>query len=266
MQKNDIIKLLSLSGKIELIGSNSLNRLKYTTDYDLQEYVKPKNNNASYVLQIQNIFKVISKTPNVYITDFKAGTLNTYPVRWSYDDIMNGFKQIDTITIKLINSLHNNDNKVKIDLIALVDGTFTEFSCNYYFTKGKNNIDIDLSLLLDIKKYYHDKKFMKMLKRIMSYRLIREEDIDDIIKFFNSDAGLFYQILHKITVVLDLMTLVSDVDKTIVLQSVKNINIPSNYQKYVQNINVKNMTDKLNTLKGVLNNDLNDLVINFINN
>lgn len=266
MKINDIIKLISLSNKIELIGSNALNVLKYSTDYDLQELVRKRKNNNSYLLQFQNIFKVVKETPNVYITDFKAGTLNTYPVRWSYDDIMRGFKQIDTITIKFINTLHNNENKVKIDLIALIDGIFTEFSCNYYFSSNENEIDAELPLLLDVKNYYHVKKFMKMLKRITSYRIYREENIDDLIKFFNSDAGLFYQIVHKITVVLDLMTLVSDVDKTIVLQSVKKINIPSNYEKYVQNINVKNMTDKLNTLKGVLNNDLNDLVINFINN
>lgn len=263
MRVNDIIKLLSISNNIELIGSNSLNKLKYSTDYDLQEHVKPKNNNTSYVLKIQNIFKVISEIPNVYITDFKAGTLNTYPIRWSHDDIINGYKQIDTITIKLINSLHNNDNKVKIDLIALVDGTFTEFSCNYYFTLGKN-IDIELSLLLDIKKYYHEQKFMKMLKRVMSYRIHREENIDDIVEFFNSDAGLFYQVLHKINVALEILA--HDIDKKVILKAVKNISIPNNYKQYVKNINVKNMVSKLNRLISILNNDLNDLVIKFVNN
>jgi hypothetical protein len=144
-----------------------------------------------YVRKFQQMFNSFEKSDTVYITDFKSGYYKTKPVRWNYIDIMNGFKIIDDIvTINLIDTLQLQNNKIKINLIAYIKNEFVEFSCNYYFHKNEIDVtDIYKSLLLDVNKYYHSKKFMKMLKRLLSYRLIRNESVDDIVDFLNSEAG-----------------------------------------------------------------------------
>ena len=115
-----------------------------------------------YVSQFQQMLKSFQKLDKVYITDFKSGYYNTQPVRWEYTDIMNGFQMIDNISINLIDTLQLQNNKIKIDLIAYIKGQFVEFSCNYYFHTSEIDVtDIYKSLMLDVTKYYHAKKFMK---------------------------------------------------------------------------------------------------------
>jgi hypothetical protein len=210
MKIKQIINSLNLYGNIEMIGSNSIKNMKYKTDYDLQEHVTIKNT-SDYIAILetfQYIFKLINNSENIFITDFKSGVFNTYPVRWNYDDIMKGYKDIDTKNVQFVDTLHNNNNTIKIDVLALVDKAFVEISCNYYFTNSTvifddTNVDDDtiLSFMLDIKKYYHEKKYFKMMKRVMSLRTLKNENVDNFIKLFNSDAGLLYQIIHKIDVV-----------------------------------------------------------------
>ncbi|CAN0416466.1 unnamed protein product, partial [Ectocarpus fasciculatus] len=206
MNTNKIKKLLSIDNNIEIIGSNANNDMKYETDYDLQEHVKIKNvkDYNKILTKFQHIFKFADSNINIFITDMKAGTFNTLPVRWSYDDIMKGFKIIDTKTIMFVDVMHNNNNTVKIDLIAYINKEFVEFSCNYYFNV-RNMQDVHLSLLLDIKKYYHEQKYMKMLKRVMSYRNVEKQSNKELIDFFNSGVGLLYQSYHKIDVILLLL-------------------------------------------------------------
>ena len=98
MKIKQIINALNLYGNIEMIGSNSIKNMKYKTDYDLQEHVTIKNtsNYITILEKFQQIFKLINNSENIFITDFKSGAFNTQPVRWDYDDIMKGFKDIDT--------------------------------------------------------------------------------------------------------------------------------------------------------------------------
>jgi hypothetical protein len=267
MKINEIIKLIDVSGSIELIGSNASKSLKYSTDYDLQDYVIIKNSKTmlDVVKHFQNMSTSITNTKNVYMTDFKAGTFNTLPVRWSHDDIMKGFQQIDTKTIQLIDTLHNRNNTVKIDLVALIDKQFIEFSCNYYFSHRKSDVDsVLLSLLLDVKKYYHEKQFMKMMKRIMSLRLLKKENVDDIIDFFNSNAGKLYQIIHKIDVIIMVIDMKLDVDVNDINYSINTImqSIPNDIKKSIKQH--KSILDLLNHIKTILIQETNKYVIDFI--
>jgi hypothetical protein len=204
MKIKQIINSLNLYGNIEMIGSNSIKNMKYKTDYDLQEYITIKNTSDYIAIleKFQYIFKLINNSENIFITDFKSGVFNTYPVRWNYDDIMKGFKDIDTKNVQFVDTLHNNNNTIKIDVLALVDKEFVEISCNYYFSNSTVIVDdVLLSLMLDIKKYYHEKKYFKMMKRVMSLRMIKNENVDNLINLFNSKTGLLYQLHHKIDVV-----------------------------------------------------------------
>ena len=267
VNKKDIFKLLQLKNKIELIGSNSAN-LKYDTDFDLQEKIKVKTieqyNEVS--AKIKRIFEVVGHNPNMFITDMKAGSFNTYPIRWTYDDVMKGFQQIDTKTIMLIDALQDLHSTVKIDLIVKMDNEYKEFSCNYYFTANKKNkSDICTSLLLNIKQLYHEKEYMKMLKRLMSYRKINKLNVDNFIDFFNSHAGLLYQIVHKLQVILDILDFENDF--TSIKQAVNEIYqlVPNEYKVYTKVVTEKNINKVLEKLIHMLNVDINKLVVEFVN-
>ena len=168
-------------------------------------------------------------------------------------------------TINLSDTLQLKNNKIKIDIIAFINNKFVEFSCNYYFHSSDVDVEeIYKSLLLDVKKYYHAKKFMKMLKRLLSYRLIRNEPVNDIIRFLNSKAGFLYQLHHQLDVILFVIEEELKVDVKYINQSVnKLLNIiPAKYKKYI-NRRAK-WASVLNKIKNALHDDINLLVIAFL--
>ena len=261
-----ITNILSVSNKIELIGSNSMSKIKYSTDYDLQEHITitKLSQYSTYVKKIQHIFKSFVNDKKIYIVDFKSGHFNTLPVRWNYDEIMNGYKNIDNIVINLIDTLQLENNTIKIDIVAFINDSFVEFSCNYYFNKTKTNVnDIYKSLLLDVNKYYHSKKFMKMLKRLLSYRSIKNENVDDIVLFLNSDAGKLYQFQHKVDVLLFVLEEKVKFDVKSVTVATNKL-IKSIPELYKINISSKDSIKMLHEIKNKLNDDINTLVIEFL--
>ena len=258
--EKEIIKKLSISNSIELIGSNSIGKLKYTTDFDLQEYISINKlkDYQKYVRKIQQVFKSFQKSKTVFITDFKSGYHNTQPVRWNYTDIINGYKIIDNdIIINLFDTLQLKSNRIKIDIIAFINDKFVEFSCNYYFHSSDVDVtDIYKSLLLDVKKHYHAKKFMKMLKRLLSYRMIRNESVDDIIVFLNSQAGFLYQLQHQLDIILFVIEEDVDVNAKYINQSVDKLLdiIPAKYKKSITKR--AKWVDVLNKIKKALHDEI----------
>jgi hypothetical protein len=268
MKINQIIQLLELDGNIELIGSNSLNKMKYATDYDLQEFVKIKNNKhyLKILEQFQHIFTTVSKAKNVFITDFKSGVFNTHPVRWKLKDVMNGSQDIDTKHIEFVDTLYSENNTVKIDIIALVDDVLLEFSCNYYFSKSQFDKETILhSLLLDIKKYYHENKLMKMMKRVMSSRLVKNENVDDIIKLFNSKSGALYQLHHKIDVIIFVLDEHLGFDINDINHQIDNIMklLPDSIKKQITP--QENVMGVLKEINRLLMDQMNQDVLDFVN-
>ena len=156
---------------------------------------------------------------------------------------MQGEKYIDHIHVKLFDAIQQHDNKVKIDLIN--------------FMKS-----IEQSLLLDINKYYHEKKFMKMLKRILSYRKAHKENVSDIITFLNSEAGLLYQLHHQIEVLNFVITENIKVKRSYIKQAVDHIFeiVPAKYKKKLDG-----SSSDLETLRTNIHNAINELVIEFLN-
>ena len=104
---------LNLLGKQEIIGSASKDdKMLYSADIDLQETIKYKKDIRELILKkFQNKFKQAKKSNNLFITDFKGGIspINNLPLKWSYDDIMNGYKLLDNnvkfhrMTILMVN-------------------------------------------------------------------------------------------------------------------------------------------------------------------
>lgn len=260
-----IIQLLDINNNIELIGTNSLQNMKYTTDYDLQEHVKIKNNKdySNILKHFQDIYLFAENNKDVFVTDFKAGVFNTYPVRWNYESIKKGYQDIDTKHIDFVTTLYNKNNTVKIDLIVLIDDEFTEFSCNYYFSKQQFNENIiTLSLMLDIQKYYHERKYMKMLKRIISYRQIKKQNNNELISLFNSETGRLYQINHKLDVILFVIEKNLDVDNKDINNQLKILlnSIPKEIKIKPQ----KDVIKLIKTTQDLLTEKMNQDVIEFI--
>jgi hypothetical protein len=86
------------------------------------------------------------------------------PLKWSYDDILNGHKLLDNnIKFQFIN-VFNQKSIIKLDLVLENNNKFIEFSENYYFDlknnksyQQKTNDETITSLKSDIRYYNHTK-------------------------------------------------------------------------------------------------------------
>lgn len=257
---NFILNLMSINNNITLIGSSINKKLKYKTDYDCQEIIENLNKNEAYN-RFKKMFKEVKKFNYIYITDFKSGLHNTIPLRWGYDEIMKGFQMIDNKPIYFVDTLNNNlNNIIKIDLLVFDESTktFLEFSCNYYVAQIQND-DIVKSLILDVRKYYFDGKYMKLLKRIYSYNLLKnhKNTSKKLESIFNSKAGLLNQLYHKVNLIMDAIKF--NVKKYQINQVIKELkqNIDSKYKKYVK-------ISSLEKLAQMLKDDTNNLIFELI--
>lgn len=232
--KKTIFNLLSINKKnVELIGSAMNDKIKYVSDYDLQEYItlKTLKQKLKFLKQIQNKFIYMYNSKNMFITDFKSGLYNSFPIRWSFQDIMKGHKVINgNIVIYFIDTLtSDNNNLTKMDVLINMNDIFIEFSINYYFNIDDYNLEqnkdnIFLRLMIDIKKYYTERKLYKMFKRIYSYRQLKEENNDDLIDMFNSEIGQINIVKsHLESIILYLEQTFKPVDSNKVIKSLKAI-------------------------------------------
>lgn len=203
-----VFNLLTITGHYKVIGSASLKKIKYVSDYDLEEDINKSSDSITIETRIYNLFKnkfIIAKNdPHIFITDFKCGIDKSSgePLRWDYDAMMRGtnknIKFQDTLTQK---------STIKLDIIKLINGVFTEFSENYYFKLGsKKNYDNTMTnkklILKSIQDDAHDllkdNNPFKALKRSFAYKLMKDpkkfnDELNLMIEFFNSDTGLLYK-------------------------------------------------------------------------
>ena len=147
-------------------------------------------------------FDFAKGNPTFYITDLKCG-LDTdgEPLRWNEKDMRKGYKVLkngrkmsfqDCIMVKAT---------FKLDVIALVDGSFREVSENYFIklgnqmnysphdkTKGhiKAELEKDFDTLVRV-----DNNYFKALRRLFSLlRLEKNKKAEEILlSFFNSPIG-----------------------------------------------------------------------------
>lgn len=205
----NVFNTLTISGKYQIIGSASLEKIKYSSDYDLQEFINKKGNNI--LDNIYNHFKQkfieCKKNKNYFITDFKCGIDNEgEPIRWSYNDMMVGKAGDLTFQEALIQK-----STVKLDLIVLIDGIFTEFSENYYFKLNKkttyyNDDNIGTSIKKSLNEYIYMGNYWKALKRLFSL-LINDKsknkaELTKLIDFFNSNVGLINKCKNELDILL----------------------------------------------------------------
>ena len=229
-----IFNFLTLNGKYTVIGSSNLKDNLYTTDYDLQEFITAKDTHYydviyRYFLEKFKIQKKHNKT--IFITDFKCGEKDGEPLRWNSRTILS--------KAKFINAL-KQESTIKLDVIALVNGIFSEYSENYYISiEGQKNYkeqtkdDVAYSIKSDIELYHREKNDFKALKRIFALLRLTKQNkslFNKLQKYFNSIVGYLYANVSEfgvIELVLDFPVNMQDVynNLQIIKQNISHVDL-----------------------------------------
>jgi hypothetical protein len=216
-----IFNLLTIRGDYQVIGSGAIEEIKYGSDYDLQEFVKEGDyqKSTNHLLDMfRKKFAMAEADRDVFILDFKVGVDdNGDPIRWDKKSIKAGFKKVDGRKVTFQEALLMKST-IKMDITALVDGVFIEFSDNYYLTLrdfntftavAKSHEDILYSLQHEALTKYNHGDYWKASKRIFAYMKSKGgfiPQIKQLVNFFNTDTGR----LSKNRSELDIIALVVD--------------------------------------------------------
>ena len=283
----NIFNLLSLKGSYRVIGSAQLSETKYASDYDLEEYAKEPN--PSHVLEIfQQKFLLAEENPNLFITDFKCGVFNNAPLRWNKTAMKRGKQKIGNKWISFEQCLMMKST-IKLDLVALINGTFTEFSENYYLKLGKHTTydtiprnKQQISLLDDAKKLFNSGKAFKSLKRIYSYLALSKMNPvlqSKLMAFFNSDVGLLNKNKTELEIILLVLstTFRKPKRKDVILnlqlvkdslKKIKSVDLKENISETIDLIckqkSMKEIRDGIQTTKSYLSKKINEATKSFL--
>jgi hypothetical protein len=186
---------MSISGKYNVVGSANNTKILYNSDYDLQTHAE---GNLEHICEkFKQIFKEAKENPDVFITDFKCGAVNKEPLRWSYEDVMKGFKKIGDNKISLMDAIKMKD-MIKLDMVAFVNCVAVEFSDVYFFKVDGKHMHGKISakseqdaLAKSAQEFYDSKMYYKYLKRIYSVAIIKNnlKRIKLLNEYFNSIVG-----------------------------------------------------------------------------
>jgi hypothetical protein len=274
-----VFKVLQI-GNAEIIGSSAINSIKYASDVDLQEHIYTEDSYEDILKRFQKKFKFAKETDGIWITDFKCGVIHGgIPVRWDYDSIMKGHQFIDGQN-RYFTTCLQQESIIKMDVIALVDGKFTEYSENYYFvfpnqfsTQPNKGEDLKPYLINDYFKYVKEGKRFKALKRLFGFfkHSGNQKQKDKLIKFFNSPVGKFNQQISSLRIILDVM---DNTFKPVKLSDIKhNIkliipDIPDNYKGRLEHIlgydSHEGVKKKIEAIVKVMEEQINEEVKKFM--
>ena len=194
-----VFNLLSINGKYNVIGSANNSDILYNSDVDLETHTDDK---IDHIYQkFKQIFRESKENETVFITDFKCGTYNNEPLRWAYNDMMNGYKTISGHKITFVDALQMKE-MVKLDMVVFSDGAYIELSDNYYFkVNGKplyekiTSKKINEDLKKSANEYVGAGMFYKYLKRVYSLSVMsnNKKNIIALNDYFNSIVGLCWK-------------------------------------------------------------------------
>jgi hypothetical protein len=201
----NIFNLLTIRGDYQVIGSGAIQEIKYGSDYDLQEFVKEsdyKKSTRHLLKMFQEKYRMALADPDVFILDFKCGVDDEgSPIRWDKTSIKKGYQTVDGRKVTFQECLLMKST-IKMDITALVDGVFIEFSDNYYLTLrdfntftavAKSHDDILYSLQHEAEVKYHAGDYWKASKRIFAWMKSKGgyvPKVKQLVRYFNSTTGL----------------------------------------------------------------------------
>ena len=207
---SQIGSIMSLESKVNVVGSASIQRSIYYSDYDLFETIQ--NKTSTVILNhFRSVFNIIKSAPNTVISDFKCGSSpNGSPLRWDYSEIQsgvnNGVSFDEAIQQKGI---------IKLDIISYINGRFVEITEVYNVKiNGKSNMDytneeVIKSITTDYKDEVKKLNFMKALKKMYSIsKLINNKDplLNILVSYFNSPIGLLYRCKADLETILTILS------------------------------------------------------------
>lgn len=187
---------MSLTSKVNVVGSASIKRSVYYSDYDLFERVQGMSAKSIHN-HFKTVFEIIKKNKDVTITDFKCGEIGGVPLRWTYEEIKNNNNKGITFSEAL-----KHKSIIKMDIVVLLNGRFIEITEVYsIFLNGQSNMSPTLEEILEsISAEYVDQvrdgNYMKALKRMFSILKLKNEEKkkqDILLDYFNSPNGLIYR-------------------------------------------------------------------------
>jgi hypothetical protein len=213
MNKNKIFELLTISGKYKLKGTSSDADILYSSDYDLAEFWRGGVSGINYIEKVfKDKFRRAMAMPEVYITDFKCGEIGGRAIRWDKKSIKVGIVKQYSRKITFVEALQQKST-IKMDVIAMIDGIYKEFSCNYKFNFGgitnyENENVTKEELLGDLKEYYTEGNSFKALRRLYSFVKLnkREPSVVKLLQeYFNSPIGVLNQCKNQTEILILMM-------------------------------------------------------------
>jgi hypothetical protein len=212
----DIIELMDLTDNISLVGSMNLKSMIYANDYDCFEQIKVQNFDIVLTKWKLNISDILHKK-DVYIGDIKCGVdKKKEPLRWKPKDVMNGYVLQNGQQFDIIDCMKSGE-MWKIDVIALINNVFKEFSCVYDINTNKNEIQTKMthSLRKDVQEKYKEHDYFKCLKRIFSISQMSKDDkaTQYIYPYLVGDLGILSNLISDIGTIQYLIDNVQYIDE-----------------------------------------------------
>jgi hypothetical protein len=215
----NIMNLMSITRKYKVVGSANLRTSEFIQDFDVDEMFKTRGNEEkildSLTAKFKRIFSDAYKNPALFITDFKAGYDPSYPeeddrfkLRWNKQDIKNGYKILGNGEKKFFRDCLMDKVRMKLDMVYLLDGEYTEISEIYrlQINRRKNYDDANIvaELKKEVEKYKKERNYYKVLKR--EFSLLKHQGKNknrqiQLINLFNSNAGLLNNLINQLKII-----------------------------------------------------------------
>lgn len=219
-----LFSFLSVRGNHRLVGSASDPRNRYSSDYDLNEMIKEHRFTKKVLDELYKIFlskfRTAKANSNLYITDFKCG-LDTdgEPLRWNEDDMERGYKVLQDGRRMTFQECLLVKSTLKMDVIALVDGSFREATEVYFLKLGdesnflshdqtkahiKAELEKDLDTLVRV-----DNNYFKALRRLFSINKLEGDTRaqNTLLDWFNSPIGKLNKARSDLDILISLVSL-----------------------------------------------------------
>lgn len=195
----DIINFLKI-GKINVIGSYTDKNRRYYSDIDIDDLIS--TDIQTFFSMLKYKLKTIINDPNFYFIESKAGMYGGKPIKWTLDEILDGYRYIDNKKVDLLGTLFNASN-VKIDLIILdKNNNLLPVTVSYKFKDNLTNTQTGYAstLYLEAQRNVKQGNEYEAYKKLYLYYKDKGDmkHMNDMLDVLNSKTGLTYTKLHKL--------------------------------------------------------------------
>lgn len=198
--------------KLVWYGSNTKKAMYLSSsDVDLMENINVKKS-GELASRIKEIVKNILDTPDCYLGDFKSGAYNGQPIRWNKNELLKGFKTVNNKRVDLDDCIKDTNSMTKIDIIEWIpeEGRYVEITNFFHISYNPSEIDMQeymKSLKESAMENYKEKNYMKMVKRLLTYYMLKKNErmSQKLYQLIDSGKGIMYKAIADIKTLLYLL-------------------------------------------------------------